>query len=341
MAVLSGRRAGTRGAGGDQVRDAVEVAIDGGGDPRERRVLESLVRNQIRPPADVHAMLIRSLLAGFPDRVGRREGGRVRLADGGAAECANGRDGYVVVSEVERIGSRVRARSLTPVDESLLLDGAVVTNTLRWTGSRVECLEELKFGCLVLDSAPGAGTPAEVGAMLYEHASAVLHQHVPDWEAGKALLQRVAFLRRMGVDLPNLDGAALARATCTDCRSLNDLGNASFVAVIEAELGSAAGLVRKLAPEFVALPGRPRAAVDYSGDEPFVSSRMQDFFGLRDGPRIANDHPLVLHLLAPNYRAVQVTRDLAGFWQRLYPEVRKELSRRYPRHKWPLDPTGV
>lgn len=341
VAVLSGRRAGPRDQGRDQVRDPVEVALDGGGDPRERRLLESFVRDGSRRAPDAHAVLIRALLSGFPDRVGRREGGRVRLADGGAAECATGRDGYVIVSEVERIGSRVRARSLTPVDESLLLDGAVVTNSLRWSGSRVECLEELKFGGLVLDSAPGTGAATEVAAMLYDHASAVLHQHVPDWEAGKALLQRVAFLRRVGVDLPNLDEAALGQATCEGCRSLNDLGSASFVAVIEAKLGAASTLVRKLAPDCVTLPGRSRAPIDYSGDEPFVSSRMQDFFGLSNGPRIANDHPLVLHLLAPNYRAVQVTRDLAGFWQRLYPEVRKELSRRYPRHKWPADPTAL
>lgn len=337
VAVLSGRRTTPR----DGVRDPVEVALDGGGDARERRVLESMVRDGTRPAADPHAALIRALLAGFPDRVGRREGGRVRLADGGSAECAAGRDGYVIVSEVERIGSRVRARSMTPVDESLLLDGAVVTNTLRWTGTRVECLEELKFGGLVLDSAPGSGTPEAVAALLYDHAAAVLHQHVPDWEAGTALIQRVTFLRRVGVSLPELDATALGRATCVGCRSFDDLGSTSFVAVIEAELAASAAMVRKLAPDFVLLPGRGRAPVDYSGDEPFVSSRMQDFFGLRDGPRIANDHPLVLHLLAPNYRAVQVTRDLAGFWKRLYPEVRKELSRRYPRHKWPEDPTAA
>jgi ATP-dependent helicase HrpB len=68
-----------------------------------------------------------------------------------------------------------------------------------------------------------------------------------------------------------------------------------------------------------------------------VQSRLQDFFGLRDGPRLG-EQPLVLHLLAPNQRAVQVTTDLAGFWQRHYPELRRQLMRRYPRHAWPEDP---
>jgi ATP-dependent helicase HrpB len=68
---------------------------------------------------------------------------------------------------------------------------------------------------------------------------------------------------------------------------------------------------------------------------------MQDFFGMVDGPRVASGKvPLVLELLAPNGRAVQVTTDLAGFWQRHYPALRKELMRRYPKHAWPEDPTA-
>jgi ATP-dependent helicase HrpB len=78
--------------------------------------------------------------------------------------------------------------------------------------------------------------------------------------------------------------------------------------------------------------------VHYEPDRPpWVQSRLQDFFGLRDGPKLGGE-PLVLHLLAPNQRAVQVTTDLAGFWQRHYPELRRQLMRRYPRHAWPEDP---
>ncbi|MGZ3697691.1 MAG: ATP-dependent helicase C-terminal domain-containing protein, partial [Bdellovibrionota bacterium] len=72
---------------------------------------------------------------------------------------------------------------------------------------------------------------------------------------------------------------------------------------------------------------------------PWLESRLQDFFGMGKTPSLAQGRvPLTLHLLAPNQRAVQVTSDLAGFWQRGYAEVRKELSRRYPRHAWPEDP---
>ena len=95
-----------------------------------------------------------------------------------------------------------------------------------------------------------------------------------------------------------------------------------------------------MAPERVTLARGRQARVRYeSGQAPYVASRLQDFFGMSEGPRVAGGRaPLVLRLLAPNRRPVQVTTDLAGFWSRHYPTVRRELSRRYPRHAWPEDP---
>jgi ATP-dependent helicase HrpB len=91
----------------------------------------------------------------------------------------------------------------------------------------------------------------------------------------------------------------------------------------------------------VVLPGGRSVVVRYEGGDkpPWIESRLQDFFGMADGPRLAQGRvPLVLHLLAPNGRAQQVTTDLAGFWARHYPALRRELGRRYPRHAWPEDP---
>jgi ATP-dependent helicase HrpB len=99
--------------------------------------------------------------------------------------------------------------------------------------------------------------------------------------------------------------------------------------------------LERLAPQRVTLPGGRGVKVHYeAGDTPpWIESRLQDFFGMADGPRLAAGRvPLVLHLLAPNARAQQVTTDLAGFWERHYPAIRRELSRRYPRHAWPEDP---
>src|SRR5205807_7670013 len=75
------------------------------------------------------------------------------------------------------------------------------------------------------------------------------------------------------------------------------------------------------------------------GRPPVLAARIQELFGLRETPRLAAGRaPVLLHLLAPNHRPQQVTDDLASFWSRTYPEVRKELRARYPRHAWPEDP---
>jgi len=100
------------------------------------------------------------------------------------------------------------------------------------------------------------------------------------------------------------------------------------------------GTIERLAPERIPLPNGRRVRVHYvKGQTPWIASRLQDFLGMRQTPRIAGGEvPLLVHLLAPNNRPVQVTQDLEGFWQRLYPQVRRELSRRYPKHKWPERP---
>lgn len=105
---------------------------------------------------------------------------------------------------------------------------------------------------------------------------------------------------------------------------------------------AAARRFREETPSFVALPGRARVPVHYEVGSPIrIESRLQDFFGLREGPKILGGRQkLSLHLLSPNYRAVQITEDLHGFWERHYPAVRKEFMRKYPRHKWPEDPLG-
>ena len=98
-------------------------------------------------------------------------------------------------------------------------------------------------------------------------------------------------------------------------------------------------MLNEIAPERIPLKGR-QVKVHYRwGQQPYIAARLQDFFGMRETPRIARGRvPLLVHLLAPSQRPVQVTADLAGFWQRLYPQVRKELSRKYPKHAWPEKP---
>src|SRR5204862_2663560 len=94
------------------------------------------------------------------------------------------------------------------------------------------------------------------------------------------------------------------------------------------------------APErFRAPSGRSFALAYELGRPPVLAVRIQEMFGLTDTPRVAAGRvPVLLHLLAPNFRPQQVTDDLASFWKNTYPQVRKELRARYPRHAWPEDP---
>ena len=91
------------------------------------------------------------------------------------------------------------------------------------------------------------------------------------------------------------------------------------------------------APDQFTLNVKRSVKINYEvGRPPWIESRLQDFFGMRETPRICSGKvPLTLHLLAPNKRAVQVTQDLAGFWERHYLNIRRELMRRYPKHAWP------
>ena len=87
------------------------------------------------------------------------------------------------------------------------------------------------------------------------------------------------------------------------------------------------------------MPTGSRIPIDYSGETPVLAVRLQEMFGLTDTPRVGGGRvPLTIHLLSPARRPVQVTRDLRSFWDRTYPEVRRELRGRYPKHPWPEDP---
>lgn len=102
-------------------------------------------------------------------------------------------------------------------------------------------------------------------------------------------------------------------------------------------------IFQKWLPTHVKIGSGRSVRVNYEADKPpWIASRLQDFFGTLKTPTILQGRlPLVVHLLAPNMRAVQVTTDLESFWKSAYAEVRKELSRRYPRHSWPEDPIGA
>ncbi|MCP5118880.1 MAG: ATP-dependent helicase HrpB, partial [bacterium] len=162
-----------------------------------------------------------------------------------------------------------------------------------------------------------------------------------------AFLARVAFAAKHS-DLGKLstdEVQASLKDLCRGLRSFRELTAATqkggFLRSLRGRLSrNESRLLDEIAPERLLLPSGRRARIHYALDKPpWLASRLQDFFGMDETPRIAGGAvPLVLHLLAPNQRPVQTTTDLAGFWQRLYPQVRRELRRRYPKHQWPEKP---
>ncbi|MFL6304295.1 MAG: ATP-dependent helicase C-terminal domain-containing protein [Candidatus Sulfotelmatobacter sp.] len=160
-------------------------------------------------------------------------------------------------------------------------------------------------------------------------------EHFADKEALDHFLARLA---SAGFEPPDM--SQMLRDLCVGLQSFGELRVAAthLIPLLEQKLN--ARLLSEVAPATIRLRNGRHTKIHYeAGKPPWISSRLQDFFGMQDTPRIGPDKtPLVIHLLAPNHRAVQTTTDLAGFWERLDPQVRRELMRRYPKHAWPERP---
>ncbi len=316
------------------------------------------------PLVDQDEDLRLSLLAGFPDRVAERRAvgsDQLRFQDGGGAILADGsvvRHGRLLVavdatdSSERGRGRRVFVRSAAEIDAEHLLEVGsdellreIEEHRFDESTGTVVRRRALTYGAIVLDESLSHDVSGEGAAeALAAAARARDLANFFDLDTLEALRQRVRFAGTHGLELPAVDDALVDQALrdlCLVSRSLEDLRRASLTDALWNHLGHEhRPTLDRLAPEAVSLPGRKRVPVSYEADRPpWIASRLQDFFGMEDGPRVADGRvPLVLHLLAPNRRAVQVTTDLRGFWERAYQEQRRALMRRYSRHAWPEDP---
>ncbi len=304
--------------------------------------------------------LAMALLAGHPDRVARRvrPGSRqIAFAGGGSAELSEAsvvRDAewMVALDAEEREGGAARRGGIvvhlaSAIEPDWLIELFPERIEERresfWDegGERAEAREAMLWGHLVMHASETRPGAADAERLLAQAAVAA----GPSAFAPEGALERWLARTRFAA---SLDGSTVApsdeevRATlvglCAGRRSFAELREAGLLEVLRSRQISA---VDRIAPERVALAGGRTVPVKYEADRPpSISSRLQDFFGMTHGPRVGvGKIPLLLELLAPNGRAVQVTTDLAGFWSRHYPVIRKELMRRYPRHSWPDDPT--
>ena len=352
------------GATASEELDTVAVAAV----QRAGRQLARLVDGRVPAPrtdTERDDALLLAVLAGFPDRVARRRrrhAPELLLSGGGTAtldETSAVREPELLVALDAEVragprGPETRVRVASEVQEEWLLE--LFPERLRdaeklvWNAARerVEVASQLLYGELLLEESqkPAMPSPA-VSRLLAEElrrtglTSRVDEATLDAWSARVALLAQS--YPEAAVTLPEGDlRTLLAEALAEGRTSLEDVNAGTVESALEALLPPAARqLLRRALPLSVALPSGRNLAVHYTrGAAPFIASRLQDFFGLREGPRICDGRvALVLHLLAPNQRPVQVTTDLAGFWERHYPALRRELGRRYPRHAWPEDPS--
>jgi ATP-dependent helicase HrpB len=299
----------------------------------------------------------------FPDRVAHRDGDDPRryvLANGRGARLHEHTallgEPWLVVTDLRLESRDSLVFSAAPLDPRTLERDFPAhftrERTLRWNGQRgaAEAFEESRFGAIVLSRHSVPVRPAD------------------------ALPAMLAAIRARGLDaLPWSDHARRLRARMQALRAwlpergLPDVSDANLLVTLEQwlapylhgkhrldalgaeELSQALAslfdhsqrqLLDAQAPEQVVVPSGQSRRLEYAGaDSPVLAVKLQELFGLADTPRVGGGRiPVTLHLLSPAGRPIQVTQDLRGFWERTYPEVKKELKGRYPRHPWPDDP---
>lgn len=299
---------------------------------------------------------LRALLAAFPDRVAKKKNERVQLSGGGAATMSEDsvvRDAELIVAvEIEGTPKGAVVRQASAIDKAWLAEetaGVVRARVARFNHERfaVECVQETRYGELVVESRPErCEDEEEVARVLAEAASGDLDRAVPIDDDASKLLARLSFLKRTSadLDLSLLDGdvrRAVLPSLCRGARSFAELrGRSLSAAIMETLPRELARTLDVLAPERIEIPSGRKAELRYDPDSPpVVSARLQEVFGMMKTPRVAGGRvPVKMELLAPNMRPVQVTQDLESFWSNTYAEVRNELRRRYPKHQWPEDP---
>jgi ATP-dependent helicase HrpB len=303
------------------------------------------------------------LMHAFPDRIAlqdEKDPRRYVLSNGRGAHLHPQTNLYgerwLVITDLRLDERDSLILAAAPFDPDLLerdfAERFVRQRVARWNRDTraVEAFEERRFAQLVLErrSVPAKAEDAQPALLAAVRELGL--DALPWGEHARSLRVRVACLREWcpELGLPDVADDALlntleqwlapylAGKTRLDALTPPNLGEALAAKLDYAQRKA----VDDLAPEALTVPSGNTRRLDYEpGQPPVLRVKLQELFGLADTPRIANGRIAVtLHLLSPAQRPIQVTQDLRGFWERTYPEVRKELKGRYPRHPWPDDP---
>jgi len=310
-----------------------------------------------------HGVIARLLLAAYPDRICKRrdEGGRVFIHVQGRGVRLSSNSSLVsspyIVAVAVDAGEKAEGfvHLAAPVKEELIRSECSRNikkhRRVEWDrkeGRIVAALEE-RLGALLLSSRPFVPSDEEAGPILCNAVRDMpgmlnFSSEARQFQARVAMVRR-AFPEEAWPDIS--DETLLSRPEdwllpwLGGVRSANDLGGVKQLPALKARLSrEQLRQVEDRTPLAILVPSGSRIAIDYTaGDLPVLAVKLQELFGLADTPLIAGGRiKILLHLLSPARRPVQVTQDLKGFWSRGYEQVKKELKGRYPKHPWPDDP---
>jgi ATP-dependent helicase HrpB len=310
----------------------------------------------------------RLLAQAYPDRIGQRRPGvrgQFRLSNGRGAELGEsdplaGED-FLAIADLDGERRSARVFLAAPVARAALIEdfGTAIeaVETITWDArdEAVLARRQQRLGALVLKDEPLIDAPAErIAAAMLDGIGALGLAALPWSRETTSLRARVIFLRRHLTEAeaaawPDMSDDALL-ATLEEWLAPYLAGVTRRAQLASVDVGSAmrsrlshaqVQMLDRLAPSHMTVPSGSTLPIDYdAGEVPVLAVRLQELFGARDTPAIIGGRvPLLLHLLSPAGRPLQVTRDLGGFWTGSYPAVRSEMRGRYPKHPWPEDPT--
>ena len=304
----------------------------------------------------------RLLLAAYPDRLARRR------ASGGGYLLANGRGArisdrsavrtaeYLVAPELDA-GNEAEAivHLAAEIPESVIREeraGHIRRETVvswddreeRVIARRLERLGSIQLAVQSVVPTAAQTVPAVIGALRTSGMGLLTMNDAFRQFQGRLLLLRSSFPER---EWPDVSDAVLSETLETWLAPyLEGVTSAKRIAQLDIADILRQGLdyrrqreLDELAPTHLSVPSGSRIRIDYSGESPVLAVKLQELFGLAAGPTVCSGRiSVLLHLLSPAGRPIQVTRDLRGFWDGSYQQVKKELKGRYPKHPWPDDP---
>ncbi|MHA6248223.1 ATP-dependent helicase HrpB [Pontibacter sp. CAU 1760] len=328
-----------------------------------RRVREQAqnLRQRLREtnnPQHPEAAGILTALA-YPDRLAQREAtGKVRLLSGQRASLATelfGEADFYAVAHLE-VGKQPRVLLAAPIAKEEMRQHfqsqLEEVREIRWdnTKERIVARQLTRLGALVFGESPLANPdPEEVTAVLLKALQEKGISQLGWTDEALRTRQRLAFLHHLHPqEWPDVSDETLSETMevwlgpyLLGLRSMEQVAKLDFREILLVDLSwEKRQEMHRLAPTHLQVPSGSRIALDYSDARtPILAVRLQEVFGLFDTPLIGGGKvPLLLHLLSPASRPVQVTQDLRSFWTSGYFEVRKDLRGRYPKHNWPEDP---